>query len=65
MPTKDARDEVLEMAKKITKSEILKLARTDGPQFAHDLLLLGGPDLYDGDYGEYSDMLNELSEGAR
>lgn len=53
------------MATKITEAEVRDIAKTNGAQFAHDLLLLGGPDWYDGDYGRYADMLNELAEAAR
>ena len=52
------------MVTKITEDEIREIARTSGPQFAHDLLLLHGPDFFDGDYGKYTDLIEGLASDA-
>ena len=52
------------MEAKITEAEIREIAQEKGPQYAHDLLLLGGPDWLDGDYGKYTDLLEELLDDA-
>ena len=49
----------------MTKDEVLEMARTDGNEQAYNLLLLGGPDFYDGDYNEYTELLAQLENGGK
>lgn len=42
------------------KEEALFFAKTNGNEAAYNLLLLGGPDFYDGDYNEYTELLARL-----
>ena len=46
----------------ITKKDILKHAEKHGNGAAVDLLLLAGPDGFDGTYSEYKDLFLAVSE---
>lgn len=43
-----------------TKTDILEYAKAQSNEAAADLLLLCGPDGYDGSYTEYEELMNEL-----
>lgn len=45
---------------RITRKEVLEYMREQGQESAYNLLLLGGPDFYDGDYDEYNELLESL-----
>lgn len=49
----------------MTKREALKYEETYGTQAAIDLLILAGPDDFDGPYTEYKDLLDALEERSR
>lgn len=42
---------------KITAAEIREIAGENGAEYAHDLLILGGPEWFDGSYVQYCDLL--------
>lgn len=46
------------------KQDFLDYAKTHGAQAAADLLLLCGPDGYDGDYAEYEELERTLNAGG-
>ena len=46
----------------ITKEDIMEYARKKGKEQGYFLLLLGGPDWFDGSYDEYQALLAELEE---
>lgn len=46
----------------LTKADVLEYSRKCGAASAYGLLLLAGPDGYDGTYDEYLSMLNDLKE---
>lgn len=54
--------------KPVTTAEIRQIAEQEGPEYAHDLLLLGGPEFFDGSYIEYCDLLEgfeaEIADSA-
>lgn len=45
---------------KWNKAEALEYAKLKGNEAAYNLLLLGGPDFFDGDYNEYTELLEQL-----
>lgn len=42
----------------ITREDVLNYAEAHGAEGAHDLLLLAGPDGFDGGYTEYCDLID-------
>lgn len=44
----------------ITSDEIVEIAKEQGAERAYGLLLLFGPDCFDGTYTEYENLLIEL-----
>ena len=52
--------EVTEWVDTMTKEEAIEIAKEHGNEAAYNLLLLGGPDFFDGDYNEYNELLEQL-----
>lgn len=48
----------------ITKDDILRYAESNGKRAAANLLLLAGPDGYDGSYAEYEKLMEEMEGQA-
>lgn len=48
----------------MSREEILDYAKDCGYEAAANLLLLGGPDAYDGDYDDYKDLEQKLDDLA-
>ena len=46
----------------ITREDVREYFQDCGAEGAYNLLLLAGPDGYDGSADEYFDLLNEMSE---
>ena len=49
----------------MTKRDVLRYEETYGSQAAIDLLILAGPDGFDGPYTEYKALLDALEERSR